>query len=133
MSGARLIRLKTVSDERGRLSIAEVSDHIPFVPKRLFVLHDIASGAKRGGHAHREQQQLVCMMSGRCVAITTNGAVSENFDLQAVEIALYVPPLVWLELAQFSQNAVCAVLTSGQYDERDYIRDWSEFSRSATS
>lgn len=73
------------------------------------------------------------MMSGRCVAITTNGAVSENFDLQAVEIALYVPPLVWLELAQFSQNAVCAVLTSGQYDERDYIRDWSEFSRSATS
>jgi hypothetical protein len=67
------------------------------------------------------------MMSGRCAAVTTNGVSRANFQLLPIETALYVPPMTWLELDQFSDNSVCAVLASGPYDESDYIRSWSEF------
>jgi len=67
------------------------------------------------------------MMSGRCVAMATDGVARAKFELPPIDAALYIPPMTWLELDRFSENSVCAVLASGPYDETDYIRDWPAF------
>lgn len=124
----RLITLPQRGDSRGMLGFAQEGREIPFHVKRLFYLYAVPPGASRGSHAHREQHQLVMMLSGSCEILLDDGTARHTLVLGSRSEALYVPPLVWLELSGFSgAGSVCAVLTSGLFDERDYIRDYAEF------
>lgn len=126
----RLIQLPQVSDSRGSLGFAQEGREIPFPVKRLFYLYAVPPGASRGSHAHREQHQLLVMLSGSCEVLVDDGSVRRSLVLDSPSVALHVPPLIWLELSSFSAAAVCAVLASGVFDEADYIRDYAEFQRS---
>jgi|ERR1700678_2245633 uncharacterized RmlC-like cupin family protein len=124
---AHKVMLPEIVDERGRLMFGEEGRHIPFAIKRIFAIYDVREGAKRGGHAHRRQEQFIIMMSGECRITILDGADMREEILNGPTMGLYVPPVIWVELSGFSPGAVCLVLTSAAYDEADYIRDHVEF------
>lgn len=124
----RLIELPERTDARGALMFGQEGDHIPFAPKRFFVIYP-ERGAQRGAHAHREQHQFVVMLSGCATVTVDNGGSRERVVLDRASLALYAPPMLWLELDEFSDGAICMVLTSDTYAESDYIRDREEFLR----
>lgn len=126
-----LIELPQHADARGFLTFAQENDQIPFPVKRFFALHDVAPGATRGAHAHREQHQLFVMLSGAATLIMDDGSGQMTMRLDRPNLALHAPPMLWVLLQDFTAGAVCMVLTSDVYREADYIRDWGEFLRLA--
>jgi UDP-2-acetamido-3-amino-2,3-dideoxy-glucuronate N-acetyltransferase len=123
----RLVSLPDIGDEHGFILVAQAHAQVPFDIKRLFVLHRVAEGATRGFHAHRAQHQLLIMLAGRCRIVVDDGTDRTEVALDRPSLALHAPPMLWLELDDFSNGAICAVLTSGDYDPADYIRDRAEF------
>ena len=122
-----IIELNELRDACGCLSFAQEEDQIAFSMRRVFMLYDIPAGTHRGGHAHRGQHQLLLMMSGACTVFIYNGEDTSKVDLDRPNRLLHAPPMLWLELRDFTGGAVCAVLASGLFDEADYIRDYAEF------
>jgi hypothetical protein len=122
----RIIDLPKISDTRGNLTFAQNPDHIPFMPRRMFMLYGMPADAERGDHAHRLQHQYLVMMHGTGTIEVDNGSAKAEVTLDTPSRALYAPPMLWLRL-RFGQDAVCAVLTSDVYAESDYIRDYKEF------
>lgn len=123
---ARLIHFKTVGDPTGNLTPFEWRD-VPFIPRRVFVLHDVVQGAQRGGHAHRILQELIVAVSGSFVVVTLDEHGPHRWTLNRADSGLYIPAGVWRHLASFSGNAVALVLASTRYNPKDYIRDKAEF------
>ena len=121
------ISLPEVIDNRGRLIFAEAGQHIPFSIKRIFTIYDIPRDQVRGAHAHRAQHQFVIMQAGRCTVTVDEGADKFEEQLDSPVQGLYVPPLVWISLKDFIVGSVCLVLTSGHFDETDYVWDYAEF------
>lgn len=116
---------------RGVLHFAQEPEQIPFAVRRIFYLHHLVPGTSRGGHAHRGQHQFLMMVAGSAQVVIDNGQMRDAIVLSDPGTALYCPPMLWLELGEFSPDAVCLVLTSGVYNEADYIRDTAEFRRLA--
>jgi uncharacterized RmlC-like cupin family protein len=123
---ARLLRFPTVRDPSGNLTPFEWAG-IPFVPQRVFVLHDVVEGARRGGHAHHVLEELIVAVSGSFDVVTLDEHGHHRWQLTRADSGLYVPPGVWRHLSNFSGNAVALVLASTPYDPEDYIRDKAEF------
>lgn len=136
MNLPRTIPMSTLRDGRGALSLLATPDAVlPFSAQRFFTLHDTQPEAQRGGHAHRAQSQLFVCLAGsvrvRARYGTVDGvaAMSVSWDLSPKEAkALYVPPLVWVDLCP-SPDAVVLVLSSGAYDPDDYVRDFQELAK----
>lgn len=126
-----LVELPERADARGALTFAQQGDHIPFAVKRFFAIYGLAEGASRGAHAHHAQHQFLVMLSGKAVVTVDDGACRTPVVLDRPNLALHAPPMLWLELDQFSAGAVCMVLTSDVYSEKDYIRNRAEFLRLA--
>lgn len=127
----RMIELPERADARGSLTFAQQGDQIPFAAKRFFAIYGVPVGAGRGAHAHREQHQFLVMLAGRAAVTVDDGVQSATVMLDRPNLALHAPPMLWLELDDFSADAVCMVLTSDVYSESDYIRDRTEFLRLA--
>jgi hypothetical protein len=125
----RMIELPEHADARGALTFAQQGDHIPFAVKRFFAIYGVAEGGSRGAHAHRTQHQFLVMLSGKSVVTVDDGASRTAVVLDRPCLALYAPPMLWLELSGFSAGAACMVLVSDIYLESDYIRDRAEFLR----
>lgn len=126
-TGCRIIDLPRVTDPRGNLTFVEADDQVPFSFSRVYYLYDVPGGASRGGHAHRELEQLVIAASGSLDVVVDDGTHRERFFLNRSYYGLYIPRLVWRELDNFSSGSVCLVLASNRYDEDDYYRDYDEF------
>lgn len=126
-----LIELPERTDVRGTLTFAQQGDHIPFGVKRFFVIHGVPAGAGRGSHAHRDQHQFLVLLHGRADVTIKNGQDEQRVTLDRSNLALHAPPMLWLELENFSADACCMVLVSDVYLESDYIRDWETFARLA--
>lgn len=127
----RLIELPKIADPRGNLTFIEAGRHIPFAIQRVYYLYDVPGGAERGGHAHKELHQLIVAMSGSFDIILDDGAVKKRFHLNRSYFGLYVCPMMWRELDNFSSGSVCMVLASNFYEASDYYRDYSEFIKAA--
>ena len=122
----RLIEVPKIQDRRGNLSVIEGAT-IPFVSKRVYYLYDVPSGSKRGGHAHKEQQEFLIALSGSFDVILKDGKSSETVTLNKPNLGLLIVDGIWRELRNFSSGAVCLVLASDEFDEEDYIREYKEF------
>ena len=127
MSQMELINLPRIYDARGNLTFIEYEKHIHFEIKRVFYLYDIPAGETRAGHALRECQQFIISLSGSFDVIVDNGKEKLMYTLNRPWIGLYLPPLLWRELENFSTGSVCLVLASDLYNENSYIRDYEEF------
>lgn len=127
----RLITLPQRKDDRGVLTFGQEHDHLPFLVKRIFILNAIAPGASRGGHAHRQQHQMLIMVAGSALAAIDDGTTRRSVRLDRPNLALHIPQMLWLDISDFSPDSACLVLASDIYDESDYVRDHSEFIRLA--
>lgn len=125
----QLIDLPRISDPRGNLTFIEGGRHVPFEIRRVYYLYDVPGGADRGGHAHKEMQQLIIAMSGSFDVILDDGRQKQRYHLNRSYYGLYVCPMIWRELDNFSSGSVCLALASNRYDESDYYRDYQEFLR----
>lgn len=127
LHSCRLIDLPKISDPRGNLTFIEGENHVPFPIERVYYLYDVPGGAERGGHAHRELHQLIIAISGSFDIVLDDGREQCRHHLNRSYNGLYVCPMIWREMDNFSSGAVCLVLASNRYDEADYFRDYAEF------
>jgi hypothetical protein len=127
LEDCKIIDLPKISDPRGNLTFIEGGQHIPFDIKRVYYLYDVPGGAERGGHAHKALSQLIIAMSGSFDVILDEGGVKKRFHLNRSYQGLYVCPMMWRELDNFSSGSVCMVLASNIYEESDYYRDYNEY------
>lgn len=118
---------KHYSDRKGNISVIANSNTVPFDIKRTYYLYDVPGGESRGGHAHKELSQLIVAASGSFTVTLDDGNVKRTFVLNRPYQGLYVVPGIWRTLDEFSSGAVCLVLASQGYDERDYIRMYDDF------
>lgn len=125
----RIIDLPKITDQRGNLTFIEGGRHIPFAIQRVYYLYDVPGGSERGGHAHKELHQLIVAMSGSFDVVLNDGENTRRVHLNRSYNGLYVCPMIWRELDNFSSGAVCMVLASNYYDEADYYRDYGDFLR----
>lgn len=112
-----LIDLPVISDPRGNLTFIECSRHIPFEIKRVYYLYDVPGGAARAGHGHKKLHQLVIAMSGSFDILIDDGFGKQRYHLNRSYQGLYVCPMMWREIDNFSGGSVCMVLASDFYDE----------------
>ena len=124
-----ILDLPKISDPRGNLTFIEGRHHIPFDIQRVYYLYDVPGGAERGGHAHKGLEQLIIAMSGSFDVVLDDGANKKRVHLNRSYSGLYVCPMIWRELDNFSSGSVCMVLASNKYDEADYFRDYEQFLR----
>lgn len=125
----RLIDLPKIQDPKGNLTVVEQNVQIPFNIKRVYFLYDVPGGESRGGHAHKNLQQLIIAANGSFDVVLSNGVESERFHLNRCYYGLYIPKLIWRELDNFSSGSVCLVLASEEFNEEDYIRNYSKFKK----
>jgi WxcM-like, C-terminal len=125
----RIIEFPKITDARGNLTFIEGGNHIPFDIKRVYYLYDVPGGSDRGAHAHRNLHQLVVSMAGSFDLLLDDGTKTKKFQLNRSYYGVYVCPMIWRYLDNFSSGAVCMVLASAPYSESDYIRDYDVFQR----
>lgn len=123
----KIVELPKISDPRGNLTFIEANRHIPFDIKRVYYLYDVPGGAERGGHAHKALHQLIIAMSGSFDVIVDDGQNKKRIHLNRSYYGLYICPMIWRELDNFSSGSVCMVLASNLYDEEDYYRSYEEY------
>lgn len=123
----KIVELPKIDDPRGSLTFIEADRHIPFSFQRVYYLYDVPGGAERGGHAHKALHQLIIAMSGSFDIHLDDGLEKKTAHLNRSYYGLYVPPMIWREIDNFSSGSVCMVLASDYYDELDYYRDYGKF------
>lgn len=122
-----IIDLPKITDSRGNLTFIEGNIHVPFDIRRVYYLYDVPGGSSRGGHAHKALHQLIIAMSGSFDVIVNCGGAKKKFQLNRSYQGLYICPMVWRELDNFSSGSVCMVLASNIFEESDYYRDYNEY------
>ena len=126
-SKPKIIDLPKIMDVRGNLSFLQNNDHIPFDIKRVFWIYDVPGGETRGGHAFKNQQEVIIVISGSIDIIVKDRLGNETkFSLNRSYSGLYIPPMHWRHLENFSTNAVSVHLSSADFSEEDYIRHYNE-------
>lgn len=125
------ITIPKITDPRGNISVIE-KDILPYKIKRVYYLYDVPSGATRGGHAHKEQQEFLIALSGSFTLVLNDGKNEKKIVLKKPNEGVLIPTGIWRELEDFSSGAVCLVLASGVFEEDDYIRNFSSFLKIAS-
>lgn len=127
ISDCVIVDFPRVEDRRGNLTFIESQRHIPFDIQRVYYLYDVPGGAERGGHAHKELHQLIIAMSGSFDIHLDDGYEKKTVHLNRSYYGIYVCPMIWREIDNFSSGAVCMVLASDYFKESDYYRDYEGF------
>ena len=109
------------------MTFIEGLKHIPFEIKRVYYLYDVPGGESRAGHAHKTLQQIIIAVSGSFDVIIDDGKDTQTFHMNRPNRGLYVPPMMWRELNNFSSGSVCLVLASDLFSEEDYVRSYDTF------
>ncbi len=129
LDDCRILDLPKVNDHRGNLTFVESQLHVPFDIKRVYYVYDVPGGAHRAAHAHKALHQLYIAISGSFDVHLDDGHRQRTVTLNRSHYGLYICPMVWRHIDNFSSNSVLLVLASELYDEADYIRDRAEFDR----
>jgi uncharacterized RmlC-like cupin family protein len=124
-----VVELPKIHNVAGNITIIQNGTTQPFDVKRVYYLYDVPGGSDRGGHAHKNLEQLIIAASGSFDVILDDGTNKKVIELNRPYYALYVKPGIWREIINFSSGAICLVLASHKFDPDDYIRDYHEFKR----
>lgn len=125
----KIVKLPQITDRQGNITPVDNCEHIPFDIARVYYLYDVPGGATRGGHAHKELQQLIVAAMGAFSVMLDDGRERKTVVLNRAYFGLYVPRMIWRELVDFSSGGTCLVLASLPYDENDYVYDYDLFLR----
>ena len=123
----KLIQLPKIFDERGNLSFLENENQVPFIIKRVYWIYDVPGGEVRGGHAFKQQQEFIIALSGSFDVILNDGEKQQTITLNKPDKGLLIKSNIWRELENFSSGSVCLVISSGEFLEDDYIRNFDKF------
>jgi dTDP-4-dehydrorhamnose 3,5-epimerase-like enzyme len=123
----KIIELPKFADPRGNLSFVEQLNHIPFEIKRTYWIYDVPGGESRGGHAFRENEEFIVALSGAFDVIVDDGKEKKTFALNRSYYGLYIPAGLWREMTNFSTNSLALEFGSIHYDEKDYIREYTDY------
>lgn len=124
----KIIELPKICDPRGNLSFIEGNNHLPFKIERSYWIYDVPGGKTRSGHAFRTQEEFIVALSGSFDVVLNDGKGDEKtFHMARSYYGLYVPPMTWRKIVNFSTNSVAMVLSSTKYDALDYIEDFEQF------
>ncbi|WP_049643139.1 sugar 3,4-ketoisomerase [Candidatus Rhodobacter oscarellae] len=129
----REVELPQIHDFRGDLTFIEGNSHVPFDIKRVYYLYNVPVDSERGGHAHRDLQQVLFALSGSFRVKIDDGFDTTDYWLRDPRKGLYISQMVWREMDSFSQGAVCMVLASLPFDEADYYRDYDMFRQAVSA
>lgn len=124
---SKKIDLPKINDARGNLTFVEGGNHVPFQIKRVFYLYDVPGGADRGGHALKRCHQFLVAISGSFDVLTLEDGVKKRTHMNRSYYGLYLPPMIWREMDNFSSGSVCLALASELYDSTDYYRELDEY------
>lgn len=127
ISDCVVIDFPKITDPRGNLTFIEGARHIPFEIKRVFYIYDVPGGVWRGAHAHKDVEQILIAASGSFDVVLNDGKEKKRIHLNRPFKGLYIPPLIWREMDNFSSGSLCLALASDFYSENDYYRDYDEF------
>lgn len=127
MQSGTTIPFPLIQDHRGSLSVLETEKDIPFAIKRIYYLHEIPDSEVRGAHAHKALHQVMIAMNGSFDLQLDDGFEKTTYTLNSRDRGIYIGPMIWRDLSNFSKDAICMVLASEHYDEDDYYREYSEF------
>ena len=126
----QLIQFKKINDQRGNLTFIQHANQLPFEIKRVFWTYDVPGGKTRGGHAYSDQYEVIIALSGSFdVVITLESGETKRFSLNRSYYGLFLPPLTWRHIENYSTNSVSLHLSSSVYNENDYIRDFEKFKK----
>jgi len=123
-----IINLPKITDRRGNLTFIENKRHIPFEIKRVFYLYDVPGGESRAGHSLKIQQFIIAV-SGSFDVIIDDGNKRKTINLNRSYYGLYIPPMIWRELNNFSSGSICLVLASEFFNENHYIRNYETYKK----
>lgn len=129
MNAPKIIELPKFLDARGNLSFVEQEKHIPFVIKRTYWLYDVPGGECRGAHAYKENQEFIVALSGSFDVMLDDGCEKQVFTLNRSYYGLYIPKGIWRTMENFSTNSLALIISSTDYDVKDYIRDYDIFKK----
>ena len=125
---ATIIELPKIHNVAGNITAIDNAEGLlPFNVKRVYYLYDVPGGESRGAHAHKELQQLIIAASGSFDITLDDGQTRRTFQLSKPYYGLYMPAGIWRELNNFSSGAICLVLASHTYVEKDYLRDYEVY------
>ena len=127
ISDVNIITLPKFEDVRGNLSIVEEEKNIPFKIERVYWIYDVPGGEMRGGHAFKNQKELIIALSGSFDVVVDDGKSHKTFSLNRSYYGLYVPSGIWRQMKNFSTNSLALIISSTPFSENDYIRDYQEF------
>jgi len=125
----QIINFPKIEESSGNLSFVEEEKHIPFKIERTYWIYDVPGGQVRGGHAFKEQQELIIALSGSFDVVIDDGTDKKTFSLTRSNYGLYLPAGLWREMENFSTNSLAVVLSSTKFAEADYIRNYHEFKK----
>lgn len=129
----RILELPKIEDQRGNLSFFESLNHIPFEMKRTYWIYDVPGGQTRGGHSFKVQHEFIIALSGSFDVKLNDGVSEVTYSLNRSYYGLYVPNLIWREMLNFSTNSLALIVSSTNYCETDYIRDFDKFQKLTTN
>ena len=124
LESCKIINLPKIHDPRGNLSFVEEENHFPFEIKRAYWVYDVPGGETRGGHAFKVQHEMIIAISGSFDVVIDDGERRKVISLNRSYYALYIPSGIWREMENFSTNSLAMVLSSTQFAEDDYVRDY---------
>ena len=127
VNDAALIHLLKIRNRAGNITPVENDKEFPFAVKRVFYLYDIPGGESRGAHSHKQCHQVLVAASGAFEVLLDDGSTTRQVLLNRPDIGLHIPPGLWASEINFSSGAICLVLASHLYDERDYIRQYPDY------
>lgn len=131
LEDCKILELPKIVDPRGNLTFIEVGNHLPFEIRRVYYLYDVPGGATRAGHGHKTLEQFMIAMSGSFDVELDDGRARKKCHLDRSYYGLYIPPLIWRDIDNFSSGSVCLVLASELFDESDYYRNYQDFLEAA--
>ncbi len=123
----QIIQFPRISRPQGNITPVQGRIELPFEIERVYYLYDIPGGANRGGHAHWNLQQVIVSAMGSFSVEVDDGSKRKSIRLNRAYYGLYIPPMIWRELIDFSSGGICLVFASKPYQEADYIRNYQSF------
>ncbi len=130
----KIIQLPKILDSRGNLSFLQYPNQLPFEIYRVFFTYDVPGGEIRGGHAYHKQQEIIIALSGSFDVVARDSLGNErHYSLNRSYYGLYLPPLIWRHMENFSTNSVSLHLSNSFYEEEDYIRKLEYFNSMSSS
>ena len=123
----KVLEFADFGDERGNLVVIEGGENIPFEIKRMFYIYGSDDTVVRGQHANKQTSFVMINVSGTSKVRIDDGKEERVIELNKPRMGLYLSPMLWKDMYDFSADSVLIVLADTHYDAGEYIRDYDEY------